>query len=211
MINIDCWNVGGKSRVLTHSHEDHIPCRQMKLSILSDTQVDSYLLYQTLQKIGYLFKHDLKVKEVCKVEHLAGYVRVLLIEENCVSAIVVGDYDPPSWREIVKTVGNKEADILFIPVYAKLVSNQKGRLLKTSKDLFIVQKKMVKIIRRKMIGLKQPYIVGMAHSKGAFAFQGLDEFIPYNQRIPSLLEYKEGLISCGEFNICKGCPRKKKK
>ena len=127
------------------------------------------------------FESDLKVKEVCKVKHLAGYVRVLLIEENCVSAIVIGDYDPPSWKEIVKTVGNKEPDILFIPVYAKLVSNQKGRLLKTAKDLFIIQKKMVKIIQRKMRGLKQPYIVGMAHSKGAVTFQGLDEFIPRSE------------------------------
>ncbi len=119
----------------------------MKLSVLSDTRTDLYHLYEELQEAGYTFKSDLKVKEVCKVEHLAGYLRVLLIEINCVSAIVIGDYDPPSWREIVKTVGNKEPDILFIPVYAKLVSNQKGRLLKTSKDLFIVQKKMVKIIQ----------------------------------------------------------------
>ncbi|HDL15438.1 MAG TPA: hypothetical protein ENH28_04720 [Euryarchaeota archaeon] len=211
MINIDCWNFGGKNRVLTHSHEDHIPCRPMKLSILPDTNTDFYHLYEELQGAGYTFKSDLKIKEVCKVEHLAGYVRVLLIEENCVSAIVIGDYDPPSWREIVKTVGNKEPDILFIPVYAKLVSNQKGRLLKTSKDLYFIQKKMVKEIQRKMRGLKQPYIVGMAHSKRAVTFQGLDEFIPYNQRIPSLLEYNKCLILCGEYSICKGCPRKRKK
>ncbi len=214
--NVDCWNISEKDpRIITHFHGDHIPCRfpvavVVPFEVRYLTEKSQYLS----DKYSHYFneqKTKMKIENIGKVKHLYDYIPLLKIEfvqqSKKKTAILVGDYDAPEWKKIKEAVKWHQPDYLIIPVYAKFISGQKGRLQKNSKHLSEVQKLLINEVKKIKRDLGKPEVIGLAHSKKAKKLRGIDIFIDYLQRLPSLDDYRDGLIECGSMEICKGCQR----
>ncbi len=214
--NVDCWNISETDlRIITHFHGDHIPCRLpvevvIPFEVRYLTENSQYLS----DKYSHYFneqKTEMTIESVGKVKHLYDYIAMLKIEFGQQSkkktAILVGDYDAPGWKKIKEAVKQHQPDYFIIPVYVQFISGQKGRLQKNSKHLSEAQRSLINEIRKIKRDLGKPKVIGLAHSKKAKKLRGIDIFIDYSQRLPSLDEYRDGLVECGSRRICKGCQR----
>ena len=212
--NVDCWNNSEDNarRIITHLHNDHIPCRPQQLVILGDALFDNPLRAEDLKDEGYIFISAEKYgfKEIGTIKHLdiagaKGKVRILR-KEDC---IIVGDYDASSADDLFYTLRNAEPKTIVLPVYAKVISGTFGRLQRNSRDLHYKQRQLIHDLkgRRGPIGRK-PVIIGMAHSKSATkAVRELkvDGFIEYSDRVPSRKDRKNNPNICGTIKYCEGC------
>ncbi len=215
--NVDCWVISpeAKCRLLTHFHGDHIPC---KLPVEIVVPFDVKFLTESSQYLSEKYSHYFKeqktnmhIEAVGKVKHIHDDAAVLKIKFKRQSSekivILVGDYDAPEWEKLAELVKRHQPDYFIFPVYTRFVSGQKGRLQRNSKHLSEAQRTLVREIKRIKRDLGKPVIVGLAHSKKAEKLRELDIFIEYSQRIPSLDNYRDGLVECGSMEICKGCQR----
>ncbi len=106
-----------------------------------------------------------------------------------------------------QAVKQHQPDYFIIPVSAQFISEQKGRLQKNSKHLSEAQRSLINETKKIKRDLGKPKVIGLAHSKKAKKLRGIDIFIDYSQRLPSLDDYRDGLVECGSMEICKSCQR----
>lgn len=214
--NVDCWNTGDKDalRILTHFHGDHIPCElPAKLVVpvevktatpIAENNYERY--YQQIEKQKGEF---IKISEVRKIKHLGDTAVLLKLGFGSSTAMLIGDYDYPEWKELRDNVKNHRPlpDYFIFPIYAKKVSGAKGRLQSKSSDLYRVQRELVDELRKVRDVMGKPKLIGLAHSKEAKKLKGLNTFVSFDERVPSLDDYRYGLIECGSIDVCKGCQR----
>ncbi|GCC10030.1 hypothetical protein IPdc08_00048 [archaeon] len=210
--NVDCWNISEKNlRIITHFHGDHIPCRlPVEVVVPFDVKYLTEKSQYLSDKYSHYFneqKTEMAIESIGKLKHVYDYIAMLKIEFEKKTAILVGDYDAPEWKKIEEAVKLHQPDYLIIPVYAKFISGQKGRLQKNSKHLSEAQRLLINEIKKIKRDLGKPEVIGLAHSKKAKKLRGIDIFIDYLQRLPSLDDYRDGLIGCESMEICKGCQR----
>ncbi len=207
--NIDCWNNSEDNarRIITHLHNDHIPCKPQPLVILEEAAFDNYSRAENLRDEGYTLEFEEKYgfKEIGTIKHSDGKIRILK-KENC---IIVGDYDASSADDLFYILRNAESKTIVLPIYAKVISGTFGRLQRNSRDLHYKQRQLIHDLkgRRGPIGRK-PVIIGLAHSKSATkAVRELkvDGFIEYSDRVPSRKDRKNNPDICGTLKYCEGC------
>jgi len=215
--NIDCWvlNLETKCRIITHFHGDHLPCYlparvvvPFEVKYLSDRSEHQYERLQRNFDEQKLPK-NLKIEQVGKLRHLGDFVAVLKITDSETSKeyIVIGDYDAPAGKELVRIIVKEKPDTMFLPIYSKYVSSKYGRAQELTSSLYETQKWVIKEIKKRSSETK---IIGLAHSEKARGKGlGLHGFFSFKRRIPSLDDYRQGFTKCGSTEFCKGCQRAK--
>jgi hypothetical protein len=213
LFNIDCWNNSEDNapRVITHLHNDHIPCRPQPI-IIGNALLDNYPRAEELKDEGYTFilAENHGFEDIGKVKHLdnagaKGYVRILR-KGDC---IIVGDYDAVSADDLFYLLRDAKPKTIVLPIYAKVISGRLGRVQRNSRDLHYKQRQLINDLKgRKGPIDRKPVIIGMAHSKSAtHAVKELrvDGFIEYSDRVPSRKDRQNNPDICGTIEYCEGC------